>query len=117
MRGRASQSLQDHFDHPIQILQYVIVPETQDSVAHRFQLQGSEFVVNHLLAMLATVKLHNQASIWTDEIGDVSTNFVLASELPTLKTSASQMVPKQLFGICLIDAQAACSIYIQTLHP
>jgi hypothetical protein len=27
------------------------------------------------------------------------------------------MVPKQLFGICLIDAQAACSIYIQTLHP
>jgi hypothetical protein len=62
--------------------------------------------------MLAAVKFHNQASIRTDEIGDVSTHFMLTSELPTLQTPTTKMMPKPLLGVRLAGAQRPGAIYV-----
>ncbi|KLD64669.1 hypothetical protein Y882_06180 [Dyella japonica DSM 16301] len=67
--------------------------------------------------MLTAVQFQNQASIRTDKIDDIQPNLVLTAEFPALQAAISQVMPEQLLGVCLTDAQAACSIYIQTLHP
>ncbi|MET3651840.1 hypothetical protein ABIC75_001562 [Dyella japonica] len=99
------------------VLQDIIVPETQHAIALFPKLFCSCFVINQLIAMLTTVKLHDQAGIRTDKINDIEPDLVLTAEFPALEAAISQVMPQQLPGICLTDAQAACSIYAQTLHP
>ncbi len=67
--------------------------------------------------MLPAVQFHNQVSIRAGEIGYVRTDFVLAAEFPALEVAMPQVMPKQLLGICLPDAQLARPVYVQTLHP
>lgn len=99
MRGRASQSLQDHLKHAFHVLQYIIVPETQHAITLLHELSRARFVINHLLAMLAAVQLHDQACIWADKISDVDIDLMLSPELPALQTAISQAVPQQLLGV------------------
>ena len=117
MRGRAGQGLQNHLKYAFHILQDIIVPETQGPVAHQLELKRPAFVINHLIAMLSAVQLHDQASVRTGEIGDVRADLVLATEFPALQTSVAQVVPKQLFGIGLASAESTRPVYVQTLHP
>lgn len=111
------QSLQNDLKHAFSVRQYFIVPETQHAVALFLELSCSRFVINQPIAMLSAVELHDQASVRTDKIDDIQPDLVLTAELPALQPAISQVMPEQLLGVCLADAQAACSVYIQTLHP
>src|SRR5579859_3386251 len=110
VRGRASQSLQDHLKHAIHMLQDIIVPETRHAITHLFELLRARFVISQLLAMPAAVQPHNQARIRTDEIDDVRANFVPPAKFPSLQTPVTQVVPEPLLGVRLRISQAASSV-------
>lgn len=80
MRGRASQSLQNHLKHALNMYQRIIVPETQHAIAHSLQISCASLVVHHLIRVLTTVQLDDQHSFRADEIDDVVADLVLAAE-------------------------------------
>ena len=85
MRGwsRVLQVCEDRFENGCRSREYVTVPETQRAIA----LLGKPSVADDVslaLSVLAPVELDNQVAFGTDEVGDVSADRHLASELERL---------------------------------
>jgi hypothetical protein len=71
----------DHFKYAINISENIIVPESQDAVAVRFQCLGSLRICRCGRSMLATVNLDNKARAVTCEIDDVLLDPDLPAEM------------------------------------
>jgi hypothetical protein len=67
--------------------------------------------------MLSTVQLHHQPGGWTNEIDDLTTDFMLAAKLPPGKPTTTQMTPQKPLCIRHVPAQSLRAVHVQTLHP
>src|SRR3546814_19879499 len=79
-RAIRRSSLADHLEHAIQVLENLIVPETQDSEAAAFEPLRSCCVIILAVAVLATIELDNQTHIVAGEIGPEAAERHLAAQ-------------------------------------
>ena len=88
----------DRFDHSLSFSRHIAVPEAQDSKVLRFQKLGALVIVNGPLDMLAAVQFDDQPALETREIGNVWTNWNLASKPRARNLSSAKVLPENLFG-------------------
>jgi hypothetical protein len=101
----ASTSFPNDLDYPLNIFQYLMVPEAQGPESLPPE-PGFPFLVLALLpGMLPAVKLDDESCLKTHEIGDVLTNGLLAAELEPVDLLAPEMPPQEFFGVGLSLSQ------------
>jgi hypothetical protein len=74
---------QDRFHHAVNILQHIIVPETQDTIALRSEISGSLFISGNVLRliMLRAIDLDDETPFMTGEVSKVGTDGGLPPEM------------------------------------
>src|SRR5690606_5149359 len=95
----------DRFNHRFCLLQYVMVPEAQDSPTLPFEIARSRRI--RLFTVLRTIEFHDQLLRNAAEIRDVRRDRMLAAELQTTQLPAAQALPELLFRVAHVTAQAA----------
>ena len=95
---RTRQCGPDHFQHPIDVLKNLVVPETKNPEAFAFEPLGSIGIPFSLLGMLATIKLDNQSGRETNEIDDVAADGGLAPKLMAIHLLVANPLPETLRG-------------------
>jgi hypothetical protein len=119
VRGRIrAQSVSDHRQYPIHIVDGFVIPETKNSVITLSQPLIACLIVS-AICMLATIDLKDQPLFSADEINDVATERLLASEFMSIDEARSQLVPKAQFCICRIATQTpsqACFDFVGLAH-
>jgi len=69
------------FKYSLCFSQYLMVPETQYTIASTFQIMLTLLVVLRLSLMLTTVQLDDQPAFGADEVDDIRANGFLPFEL------------------------------------
>jgi len=82
----------EHLQHPVDVLEYLIVPDPDDAVAEPGQ-QGVPLVICRALGMLAAIDLDDQMPLTADEVGVVGTNGLLADEFEAAELAVAQLSP------------------------
>lgn len=103
--GSASQLGSDLLQYAADISKHLMVPETDNAKAAREKKMRARLVARALERVLPAIQLDNEPGFKTDEIGNKASNGKLPAELCAFKLTASQMPPKQAFGIRQITAQ------------
>lgn len=106
-RGILFQRLTNHLQHDFHILQDFMIPESQHSKPLIAQPSIPHGITNTPL-MLTTIHLHNQPRIKVDEIHNVSAQWLLSAEFPTIKAMRPQSEPECFFSLRHITAQMFC---------
>src|SRR5437879_6364971 len=111
VRGARSlrQSRKDLLEHPIHVLQHVVVPDAQHEIAARFEDCRALGISFRIRRVLTAIKLDDETSIRTAEIREEPVDGHLALELPSVQSSITQAKPQLAFRIRLIAAQVARS--------
>jgi len=86
----------------IDILHYVVVPETKNQITHRLQNPRSALIIMSTNGMLTAVEFDNEMCISAEEIDDETVNRELPSKFPAAETAIAQPKPQNPFGVCLI---------------
>jgi hypothetical protein len=97
-RGEGCQNALD-------ISQHVVVPKSENGIALFLQPLRSRGIARNSLCMLPAVDLDNEARLFTQEIDDKSAHRDLPAKLGSLKSSATQVIPKSPFRIAGFRAQ------------
>ena len=58
-----------------------MVPEAHDTQTDRLQIPRACSITDHIVRMLPTIHLHHQPALHADEVDDVATHPMLATEL------------------------------------
>jgi len=82
----------------VDVVQDVVVPEAQDTIALRFQEFGSPVVLLGLCKMLAAVQFDNQLCLRRAEVDNISADGVLSAELDAIESLEAQVGPQPGFG-------------------
>ena len=93
--------------------QDLIVPESQNAVAHAFQIIGPKCIFAVLGHMLAAVCLNDQPCLKAGEVNDIRFYNQLPSKLESGHTVRSQVIPKQFLCFRRLLAQISSEL----LHP
>jgi hypothetical protein len=93
------QRIQDHFDDAFDVVEYLVVPESEYSKSSALKMMCPCLVVLEIVGMLATICFYNEFSFQTNEIQDVVTVGVLSSEFASFQLAASQILPKVAFRV------------------
>ena len=96
----------NHFQHPVSVLQDVVVPEADDAIAERFDDLRAGSV--RFGRMLPAVDLDREAQSSAGEVGDMRANRKLADELSAFEPATSQIVPEPVLRVSASSAQFAC---------
>jgi len=96
VRGRAKR-VRDHVKHAVDVRQYFVIPEAQDTEAAVFEIPGSSSV--HFGIMLPAIGFYDQPCFGTQKIGDEHVDRHLSAKLRVGNLSVSQPLPEQPFGI------------------
>jgi len=59
-------------------------------------------VIFSLQSMLPTINLQNETTIETGKIDNKLADWMLSSEFVTSKSATSQVIPQELFSLCLV---------------
>ncbi len=102
------QFLANAFSYAFVVLHDLVVPETDDAVAERFERGGALLVVFHSIGMLAAVDLDDQLLLQAEEIDDVRADGLLAAEFVACELAVAQGVPEELLGVGLVPSQGPC---------
>jgi hypothetical protein len=94
--------------HSIQIIQYVVVPESQNLPPLQLQKRGASFVIPNPILMLATVQFNYQHPINADKIGDIRPNRMLAPKTASFQLPAAQRAPQDAFHVRHVATQRPC---------
>ena len=100
------QFLLDRGEHTIGVLQNVVVPETDYSIAVRFDDRGAR-VISSVFSVLAAVEFHREAGGAAGEVDDEIADWQLARELCSVQLTGAQVRPQPPFGIGHVAAQLA----------
>lgn len=86
-------------DHAFQIVQHLLIAETQDAIALGLQPRIPSDVVQLPLRQVvpAAIHLDDETSLMDGEIDDIATDGGLATHM---QASLPQGLPKRLFGKC-----------------
>jgi len=103
VRGSADGG-QDHFQDTAEILDHVIIPETQHAPAMLLKPSRAVGLILGDRAVLTAVEFDDQRSFLADEIDDVPSDRYLASELKSGQLSVPDLRPQQTLDVCLIGA-------------
>lgn len=80
-------------EHTFGILQYVVVPESDDLVSFAVQPCSSMFVFFDLNSVLTAIEFDDQLGIVAYEIDDIRPYWVLALEFEAFQLSIAQFGP------------------------
>nr|WP_326857302.1 hypothetical protein [Noviherbaspirillum sp.] len=86
---RDGQGIVDDCQYAIEILRYIVVPETENLPALRLHECGSVFIVLNPLLMLSAVEFDNEHFLDAGEVGDVGVDGVLAAEAVSVQLLAA----------------------------
>jgi hypothetical protein len=95
----------DHFYDTRDLLEHLVVPESQHDESGTFQQPRPSTVLLDSFAMLAAVDFDHEHSLQTRQIEDVVREWMLATELAALDLSVPQVPPQRPLGICRTIAQ------------
>jgi hypothetical protein len=103
-----AQRRQDNFQHALDVLQHIVVPEAKDAIAMRTKVSGSLRITDNVirLIMLPAIDLDDQASLMAGEVCKVRTDSGLPPEMGSLNWQAPQMPPKFAFRFDHVAAQS-----------
>jgi len=80
---------QDRFEHAIRILQHVVVPESQNDIAHCFLDLSSLGITFLTFIVLPAIELNDELSISTNEVDNEPVDRHLPFEFPSIEPSAT----------------------------
>jgi hypothetical protein len=89
------------------VAQHVIVPETEDTVPNQGQSPRPRRIGCAIDDVLGAIKLHDESTLKTHEIRDVTANRMLPSELETSKSAIPEMLPDQPLCVCSQSSEIA----------
>jgi hypothetical protein len=98
--------VQNFFEHAIEILQYLIVPEAQNEIATGFQIFSPAQILCKLISVLPTIKLDYELGIRTTEVDNETVQRHLPPKFPSVQSPIAEPEPKDAFGIRLVSSQA-----------
>jgi len=67
----------------IDIIRYIVIPKTQDTIAFGFQISSSFLIVFFLFKVLTAIQFHDEFSARRAKIHDIVADGVLRSKLDT----------------------------------
>jgi len=91
----------------VAVLQHLVIPKSQDTVAVRFEKRATNLIFGGLVGMLAAIDFDDQLSLNRAEIDEVRTDGMLAAEFHVAHAFGSQMTPENLLRSSLLAAQSA----------
>lgn len=98
-----AKRLEQNLKHAIQILQDIVVPESDDMKTFPLQKRRSRGI--SLLGVLTTVNFHDQGRFDAAEIGHIWPDGPLPPELMAAEASSTKPRPQDLLGVRRIAAQ------------
>src|SRR5262249_31577097 len=104
---------QDHFHHAVDVLQHIIVPETQDAIALCAKISGSLFISGNVVGiiMLRSIDLDDESPFVAGEVSEEGVEWGLSPEMRVLDGWASQMPPELSFRVGHVAAESARARY------
>jgi len=99
MGAERQQLIEYDFEHGSCVLEYLIVPESQDSISGSSDSRIATAVASFLLLMLASIKLDHQFSVDTSKVRYEPAYRNLTAKAKTAQLSAPQMLPQQALGV------------------
>jgi hypothetical protein len=106
--GGIAQGFDNHVNHSIHVLKYIVIPKSQDIETLIPQPDISLNIVSHLLTMLSAVDLNDQSFFQTNKIDDVASQRLLAAKLNTVNLPESEFPPKQPLSVRGVFPQLPC---------
>jgi hypothetical protein len=96
----------DHFEHPLQVLKKLVIPEPQDSEPIAPQAGVSGIVIEFTSCMLAAVEFYHQFRGERQKVDDIFLDRLLAPEFYPFDLRAAQVLPEESFCIGAVAPQA-----------
>ncbi len=87
------QRMPDCIEHPVAVVDQLVVPDAEDAVAGRRQPPITRFVPD-TVGVLTAVELDDQHGLGTHEIDDIPANRHLATELEIHKAAVAHYLPE-----------------------
>jgi len=118
VRGSLRKRGDNCFKYARQVVQNVIVPESQDAIVVR----SKPFVANGValvIRMLSAVNFDNKASFATNKVDSVGANRFLPDEFVTSQPTRPQTIPELIFRIRRYATQATRALrpeFVSTSH-
>lgn len=109
--------MQNRFHNAVDVRDYVMIPEANDSKSKFFEFRGSLFVSDNLLGVLPAIQLNDQSRFERGKIGNVSADCDLSSEFISIEPASAQMFPKQFFCFGFVPAKFARDLQRSTPSP
>jgi hypothetical protein len=97
--GGIAQGFDNHVNNSIDVLNYIVIPKSQDIETLIPQPDISLNIVSYLLTMLSAVDLDDQSFFQTNKIDDVASQRLLAAKLKTVYLPESEFPPKQPLSV------------------
>jgi hypothetical protein len=115
---RAIERRINRFQHTVHVGGQLIIPESDDSIALRFQPSSSSFVacVVRVSIVLRAIKLDDQTRSHTSEIDDVRPDRRLAPEMRPSGRYGAKLFPEKYFSLGRLGAEAARCCAAKTLN-
>jgi hypothetical protein len=101
------EGIPDRFEHGIQLLENLKVPEPHDPKSARLEPGRSHFISINLGCMLAAIEFDDQSRPEADEIDDIVSNRILLPELLPIRLPLLEMVPEAMLGLRHVLSEVA----------
>src|SRR5207244_1750471 len=92
-----------------------MIPEPNKTIPDSLQKSSPLFILCLLVSMLAAIKFNNQPMFMADKIGNIVPDRYLTSKFIPWESTGTQLGPNEIFRVCLIFAQLACSLVVHSL--
>ena len=91
------EGLLNEVDDALYVVENLVVPESEDSIAVRFQILGPLGIFGRLPKMLAAIKLDDQVGVGRTEVHDEAAYGMLPSESDPICALQAQICPEPGF--------------------
>jgi hypothetical protein len=84
------------FQYPLHVIQHIIVPKAENTIALRIEIVGPYRVADSLLVLgvLSTIHLNDKPQLVTGEIREIGSDRCLTTEVRVAKRQSPQMPPE-----------------------
>jgi hypothetical protein len=89
----------DRFEHAVEILDDIVVPEAQDAESRLLQQARATPIFLGSRRVLATVQLDDELLLMANEIGCEAEDRFLSTELRVVELAIAQAAPQQFLNV------------------
>jgi hypothetical protein len=113
--GAIAHGGRNYFHHPFDIAEYVIVPETENTVAARLKISRASCVIRDArhFVVLSAVELDHEARAMAGEICEVRTDRCLAAEVGAVHRQMTKVLPQETLGVGRLMPHCASARHAQ----